>query len=989
MTTPNVFISYSHKDEHWKDKLLPQLRALEQAGVAMKVWEDRQIDAGAKWYPEIQQAIEDTAVAILLISAHYLSSGFCIKEEVPFLIQRQEHGGMLLIPILIRACPWKAHRWLADRQMLPRDGKCVAIDFPGDQADAVFSEVAERVFSHFKALTEQPETASALPKAVQKHIHSIIPLIAPVAEPLHQVQPWPALAPDRIDLTRLPETGAALFGRDEELKFLDDTWSQSQPSICVVAFVAQGGVGKSTLVNCWLDEMKRDQFRGATRVFGWSFYSQGVREQGGTSADTFIAAALRFFGDADPLSGSPWDKGDRLARLVGAERALLILDGVEPLQSSLAFDRGKVRDPALERLLRGLVRQSHGLCLITSREPLTDLARRPGYAPRDLDQITPQAGRALLRTARVVGTDQELETLAKEFGPHALAISLLGVYLHEQPGHGIDPARALAKLSGKTPVEHVLAGFEQWLGDSPEYETLRLVGFFDRPVDDGCLAALRQEPAIEGLTDRLVKLKQGDWSRVLIRLEKLRLIHLWQGESGTQFVDAHPLLREYFAKQLRENNLDTWRAGHKRIYKHLCETTKEGDQPTLEDLQPLFDAVRHGCQAGSLNEALEHIYRDRILRGFEINGFYSTRKLGAFGPGLGAIACFFDQPWKCVSPTIDETAQAWLLHQAAFHLHALGQLTAAIEPMRAALEALVKNENWEQATIGATNLAELELTLGDVLGAIQDAERAETYAERSGSTDWKSYILSRTTLAGAIHQAGEEAKALPHFFITEKTQQEQQSNYPLHYSLRGFRYCDLLLTVSERAAWQVAQGLEVKRQRSDLISECRAVSQRAAQTLKWAEMNARDILSAAFDYLTLGRALLYESILQSSAVYIQPSTLEHLETALNDFHRAGQRQYVPLGLLTSAWLRAVTDNHSGAQVDLDEAWEIAERGPMQLHMADIHLYRARLFFRENKYPWESPAADLAAARKLIEQCGYGRRKEELEDAEDALRRYRQ
>jgi hypothetical protein len=64
---------------------------------------------------------------------------------------------------------------------------------------------------------------------------------------------------------------------------------------------------------------------------------------------------------------------------------------------------------------------------------------------------------------------------------------------------------------------------------------------------------------------------------------------------------------------------------------------------------------------------------------------------------------------------------------------------------------------------------------------------------------------------------------------------------------------------------------------------------------------------------------------------------------------------------------------------------------MQLHMADIHLYRARLFgslkfeVRSVKYPWESPQADLAAARTLIEQCGYHRRDEELADAEEALR----
>ena len=57
---------------------------------------------------------------------------------------------------------------------------------------------------------------------------------------------------------------------------------------------------------------------------------------------------------------------------------------------------------------------------------------------------------------------------------------------------------------------------------------------------------------------------------------------------------------------------------------------------------------------------------------------------------------------------------------------------------------------------------------------------------------------------------------------------------------------------------------------------------------------------------------------------------------------------------------------------------------MKLFLADIHLHRARLFFREAEYPWVSPAADLAAARELIEKCGYGRRKEELEDAERAI-----
>lgn len=64
-----------------------------------------------------------------------------------------------------------------------------------------------------------------------------------------------------------------------------------------------------------------------------------------------------------------------------------------------------------------------------------------------------------------------------------------------------------------------------------------------------------------------------------------------------------------------------------------------------------------------------------------------------------------------------------------------------------------------------------------------------------------------------------------------------------------------------------------------------------------------------------------------------------------------------------------------ARRDLDEVWEIAERRPMPLFLADIHLHRARLFgcltsAREGaKYPWESLAADLYAARALIVKHG--------------------
>jgi tetratricopeptide (TPR) repeat protein len=121
---------------------------------------------------------------------------------------------------------------------------------------------------------------------------------------------------------------------------------------------------------------------------------------------------------------------------------------------------------------------------------------------------------------------------------------------------------------------------------------------------------------------------------------------------------------------------------------------------------------------------------------------------------------------------------------------------------------------------------------------------------------------------------------------------------------------------------------------------------------------------------------------------------EYFTEAVDRFRAAGQDPHTVRGFLFRAEFWADVGDVDGAISDLDEAWEIAERGPMPLFMADIHLSRARLFGNrkantgnwkeeETCYPWESPEHDLVEARRLIFKHGYLRRKEELEDAEAA------
>ena len=179
----------------------------------------------------------------------------------------------------------------------------------------------------------------------------------------------PGSVPKKISIARLPITGSGVFGREEDIGFLDDAWANQQ--VNVVTIVAWGGVGKSTLVNHWLRRMAAEHYRSSELIFGWSFYRQGTT--GGTSsADEFIDAALSWFGDPDPRLGTAWEKGERLAKLIRHRRTLLVLDGLEPLQNPPGSQEGRLREPSLQALLRELAAFNKGLCVITTRLPVAD-----------------------------------------------------------------------------------------------------------------------------------------------------------------------------------------------------------------------------------------------------------------------------------------------------------------------------------------------------------------------------------------------------------------------------------------------------------------------------------------------------------------------------------------------------------------------------------------------------------------------------------------
>jgi tetratricopeptide (TPR) repeat protein len=845
----------------------------------------------------------------------------------------------------------------------------------------------------------------------------------------------PQIAASR--LFRGKNTGSELLiGRDDELKALEAAWS-GEGKKNIVTIVAWGGIGKTSLTVHWKNKLLLLPDHGGTeRYFDWSFYSQGTRREGdatdathAASADLFLKEALEFFGDPDLAASNAgaWQKGERLAQIIDQRRTLLILDGLEPLQDAKT---GELRDDGLRALLRRLAAHNHGLCLVTTRQQLPELATwHQTTAPEwELARLTGEAGAALLTKLGVDGTDAEKRDLSARVKGHALTLTLLGNYLRK--AHHGDIRRVdrvdFQKVNENEQGGHafrVIAAYERWFEENnchAELAILRMLGLFDRPATPDCLAALRNPP-ISGLTDAIAPLSEEDWNETVTHLVELNLVEeqpweprhifgyseeeakqalmfarMWVthnlGEptvfdsqhpsaSNRYSLDSHPLIREFFAKGLQETSATTWTAAHSRLFEHLRASVPYWPEG-LVGLQPLYQAVAHGCQAGRFQEALMDVFVLRISRGTSgqhpnPHAFYSTTKLGAIGTDLSTVAFFFDHRWSRASSSLSDKQQSWLLACAARDLQALGRLAEASEPMRAGLGAELERQDWNNAARTLGVLSKLELTLGHIPEAVHAAEKSVVCADRVQVGFLQ--IGSRAYLAEARHQAG-HSDALALFLEAEAIQARSPVN-PLLNGVFGFYYCELLLAEAESAAWRAfAKDCRAESATrwcdenvASHIQSCREVEQRTAQTLQWATEGKHPV-NKGLDHLTLGRAAFYHAFLESSTSDLS-SASSHLDAAFYDLSQAGHLDELPRALLSRAWLRTVQNQPDLTREDLDEAWEIAERGAMKLFQADIHLHRARLF-RNNE--------ELKKARALIEQCGYWRRKEELEDAERAM-----
>ena len=157
-----VFISYSHNDQKWEQRVIKHLGVLEKEK-KLTVWDDRQISGGDDWLSEIKQAIQECDVALLLISVDFLNSGFILGQEVPKLLERRANESIRVIPVILSSCQWTKVSWLSGIQARPVGGKPLSL-LSRPKAEAALSALAEEVLHLSVATTSlsPPELAESI-----------------------------------------------------------------------------------------------------------------------------------------------------------------------------------------------------------------------------------------------------------------------------------------------------------------------------------------------------------------------------------------------------------------------------------------------------------------------------------------------------------------------------------------------------------------------------------------------------------------------------------------------------------------------------------------------------------------------------------------------------------------------------------------------------------------------------------------------------------
>ncbi len=138
-----IFISYSHKDKEFLNRLMVHLKPLERTG-EIEAWADTKIKAGDDWENEIETALNAAKIAVLLVSADFLASDFIVNDELPPLLEGAKSKGTLILPVILKPCRFTREKNLKGFQSINPPDEPVGLSDEIER-ELIYDTIAQRI----------------------------------------------------------------------------------------------------------------------------------------------------------------------------------------------------------------------------------------------------------------------------------------------------------------------------------------------------------------------------------------------------------------------------------------------------------------------------------------------------------------------------------------------------------------------------------------------------------------------------------------------------------------------------------------------------------------------------------------------------------------------------------------------------------------------------------------------------------------------------
>ncbi|MEW6104631.1 MAG: tetratricopeptide repeat protein, partial [bacterium] len=519
---------------------------------------------------------------------------------------------------------------------------------------------------------------------------------------------------------------------------------------------------KSALVRKWFDSLKENNIQ-PDGIFWWGFYRNPYLER------FLIALFVYLSQDRFKLDDykTSWQKTDKIKELLLEREYLIILDGLEEMQKSQTGEEfGKMQHLEFTDLLKSIADTNFkGLCLITTRFPLSDIENYLSYQKLDVEELSKEDTRLLFQRVGVRGSDEEIDKIWEDFKGHTLSLVLLANYLG--PGGDIKKAGEIPKIEGKP--QRMLLWYDKQLNEN-QRQFMKLFSLFRGTVG---------EKEFEAIFQPRIKMDAFHFKQMVKDLVKRRLI----AEGYT----THPLIKGYFESIFDEEEK---KLTHKAIYEYFGKIAKDKPE-TLEEMQPLFEQVYHGCSAGLYNGVFYDVYWEKIGRREER---FITHKLGAWETNLSLVRNFFPDEDLSQMPLVSEKrAQSWLLNETGMGLQATGRPKEAEELFVRKTNMQIEDKDWKNASVGYQNLADLWFRTGRLKEANESAQTALELAEKAGFD--KNICYSKAYLGWILHLLGKNEKAEKEFRQADELARKIWGHRD--FSITGVFYADFLISIKQ------------------------------------------------------------------------------------------------------------------------------------------------------------------------------------------------